>query len=219
MAVSYHLPSSNLLEHFMPLLCLVTLLLTSSRRQKPSGRHLLIFVLPNLYTHLHMSFSVLFGKYPSFWGFPGGAVVKNTPANAGHSEDMGSISRLGRSPGGGNGNPLQYSCLENSTGRGTWQATMHGVSKRLCESPESPQLHTAHSIPPSVNSSALTFHWILALIFFLLQAFLLCLLPSPCLIDIFLTSRSVCEIRLKSLGPLFFSIICSIPVFLIITLL
>ena len=161
MAVSYHLPSSNLLEHFMPLLCLVTLLLTSSRRQKPSGRHLLIFVLPNLYTHLHMSFSVLFGKYPSFWGFPGGAVVKNTPANAGHSEDMGSISRLGRSPGGGNGNPLQYSCLENSTGRGTWQATMHGVSKRLCESPESPQLHTAHSIPPSVNSSALTFHWIL----------------------------------------------------------
>ena len=93
-------------------------------------------------------------------------------------------------------------------------------SQRDSMSPqESPQLHTAHSIPPSVNSSALTFHWILAQIFFLLQAFLLCLLPSPCLIDIFLTSRSVCEIRLKSLGPLFFSIICSIPVFLIITLL
>ena len=135
MAASYHLPSSNLLEHFMPLLWLVTLHLTSSRRQKPSGRHLLIFVLPNLYTHLHKSFSVLFGKYPSFWGFPGGVVVKNPPPNAGHSEDMGSISRLGRSPGGGNGNPLQYSCLENSMGRGAWRATMHGVSKRLYESP------------------------------------------------------------------------------------
>ena len=45
------------------------------------------------------------------WGFPGGAVVKDPPANAG---DIGLIPRLGRSPGGGNGNPLQYSCLGNS---------------------------------------------------------------------------------------------------------
>ena len=53
-------------------------------------------------------------------------VAKNPPANA---EDLGSISGWGRSPGGGNGNPLQYSCLENPMDRGTWQAIVHGVAK------------------------------------------------------------------------------------------
>ena len=52
--------------------------------------------------------------------------VKNLPANAG---DLGSIPGPGRSPGEGNGYPLQYSCLENSTDRGTWWATVHGVAK------------------------------------------------------------------------------------------
>ena len=46
------------------------------------------------------------------WRFPGGAVVKKLPANTGDAGDTGSIPGLGRSPGGGNGNPLQYSCLE-----------------------------------------------------------------------------------------------------------
>ena len=59
-------------------------------------------------------------------GFPGDSVGKNPPANAG---DSGSIPGLGRSPGEGNGNPLQYSCLRNSTDRGAWQATVHGVAK------------------------------------------------------------------------------------------
>ena len=59
-------------------------------------------------------------------GFPGGAVVKDLLANAG---DVGSIPGLGRSPGGENGNPLQYSCLENSMHRGDWWATAHGVAK------------------------------------------------------------------------------------------
>ena len=54
-------------------------------------------------------------------GFPGGAVVKNPPANAKGARDTGSIPGLGRSPGGGNGNPLQYSCLENSMDRGAWR--------------------------------------------------------------------------------------------------
>ena len=54
-------------------------------------------------------------------------MVKNLPANA---EDLGSIPGLGRSPGGGYGNPLQYSCLENSMDRGAWQATVHGGAKR-----------------------------------------------------------------------------------------
>ena len=57
------------------------------------------------------------------------AVVKNLPANVGDTGYMSSISRLGRFPGIGNGNPLQYSCLENSMDRGTWQATVHGVTK------------------------------------------------------------------------------------------
>ena len=49
-------------------------------------------------------------------------MVKNSPANAGDIRDVGSIPGLGISPGGGHGNPLQYSCLENSMGRGAWQA-------------------------------------------------------------------------------------------------
>ena len=52
--------------------------------------------------------------------------VKNPPANAG---DTGLTPGSGRSPGGGNGNPLQYTCLENPTDRGAWQATVHGVTK------------------------------------------------------------------------------------------
>ena len=53
-------------------------------------------------------------------GFLGGTVVKHLPANSGDTRDMGSIPRSGRSPGEGNGNPLQYSCLENPMDRGTW---------------------------------------------------------------------------------------------------
>ena len=53
-------------------------------------------------------------------GFPGGSVVKNPPANAGDAGDVGLILGSGRSPGGGNGNPLQYSCLQNSMDRGAW---------------------------------------------------------------------------------------------------
>ena len=56
-------------------------------------------------------------------------MVKNLPANAGDIGDMGSVPRLGRSPGEGNGNPLHYSYLENSMDRGGWQATGHGVTK------------------------------------------------------------------------------------------
>ena len=54
------------------------------------------------------------------------ALPQNPPSNAG---DMGSIPGSGRSPGEGNGNPLQYSCLGNSRDRGAWQATVHGVAK------------------------------------------------------------------------------------------
>ena len=56
-------------------------------------------------------------------------VVKNLPANAGDKRDAGSISGLGRSPGEGHGNPLQYSCLENPMDREAWWATDHRVAK------------------------------------------------------------------------------------------
>ena len=62
----------------------------------------------------------------AYAGFPGGSMVKNPPANAG---DTSLISGLGSSPGGGNGNPLQYSCLENPMDRGAWWATVHGFAK------------------------------------------------------------------------------------------
>ena len=56
-------------------------------------------------------------------------VIKNPSANAVESRDVGSIPGLGRSPAGWHGNPLQYSCLENPLGRGTWQATVHRVTQ------------------------------------------------------------------------------------------
>ena len=59
--------------------------------------------------------------------FPGGSVVKNLPADAGDPRDKGSVLGLGRSSGVGNGNLLQYSCLENSMGRRAWWATIHGI--------------------------------------------------------------------------------------------
>ena len=62
-------------------------------------------------------------------GFPGGSVVKNLPATAGAVGYAGSIPGLGISPGVGNGNPPQYTCLGNSIDRGAWQATVHGVAK------------------------------------------------------------------------------------------
>ena len=60
-------------------------------------------------------------------GFPGGSGVKNPPANAGDSGEEGSIPGWGRSPGKGNGKPLQYSCLENPMDRGDWWAKVHGI--------------------------------------------------------------------------------------------
>ena len=61
--------------------------------------------------------------------FPGGVMVKNPLVNAGYARDMGLIPGLGRYPGEGNDNPLQYSCLENPTDRGACWATVHRVAK------------------------------------------------------------------------------------------
>ena len=66
------------------------------------------------------------GKIYNIKGFPGGSVVRNLPANAG---DLGLIPRSIRSPGGENGNLLQYSCLKKPMDRGTWWAVVHGVAE------------------------------------------------------------------------------------------
>ena len=65
-------------------------------------------------------------RYSLHMGFPGGSDGKESACNAG---DLGLIPRSGRSPGEGNGNPLQYSCLENAMDRGAWWVTVYGVTK------------------------------------------------------------------------------------------
>ena len=70
---------------------------------------------------------------------PGGSVVKNPPSIAGDVRVVGVIHGSGRSPGEGNGNPLQYSCLENPMDRGAWQATVDGIAK---ESDTTEQMNT-----------------------------------------------------------------------------
>ena len=67
--------------------------------------------------------------HKALWASKVVLVVKNLLANAGDIRDTGLIPGLGRFPGEGNSNPLQYSCLENPMGRGAWWATVHGVSK------------------------------------------------------------------------------------------
>ena len=62
-------------------------------------------------------------------GFPSGSVSKESACNTDSTGDGGSIPGLGRFPGGGDGNPLQYSCLKNSMDRGAWPATVHGIAK------------------------------------------------------------------------------------------
>ena len=76
-----------------------------------------------------VKFKGIFHKFPVYgdgMGFPGGSVGKKSACNAG---DPGSIPGLGRSPGEGNGNPLQYSCLENFMDRGAWWAIVHEITK------------------------------------------------------------------------------------------
>ena len=78
--------------------------------------------------------SFLYGKLSHYYflrkgGFPGGLAGKESTCNARNAGDMCSIPGLGISSGEGNGNPLQYSCLENPMDRGVWRVTVHGVAK------------------------------------------------------------------------------------------
>ena len=87
-------------------------------------------VTPLSFLQLNISQTYLYigRSVESFQGFPGGSVVKNPPASDG---DSGLIPELGRSPGGGHGNTLRCSCLENPIDRGPWWATAHEVAKEL----------------------------------------------------------------------------------------
>ena len=76
-------------------------------------------------------------------GLPGGSVGKESACNEG---DLGSIPGSGRSPGGGHGNPLQYSCLENPMDRGAWRATVHRVTKRQAQLSDSAYKHTVQGV-------------------------------------------------------------------------
>ena len=92
-------------------------------KEFPKGKlefamHWWLFTLHCIYTYLC-----------SIWGFLGGTMVKNSPTNAGGAGDLDSIPGSERSPGEGNGNPLQYSCLGNPMDRGAWWATVHGVAE------------------------------------------------------------------------------------------
>ena len=64
-----------------------------------------------------------------FRSFLDGSGVKNLPSNTGYTGDVGSVPGLGRSPGGENGNPHQYSCLKNPIDRGAWRAAVHGIAE------------------------------------------------------------------------------------------
>ena len=70
-----------------------------------------------------------FPVYVDYQGFPGGTRGEEAPASAGDVRDLGSIPGWGRSPGGGHGHPLQYSCLVNPVHRGAWQATGRGSQR------------------------------------------------------------------------------------------
>ena len=74
-----------------------------------------------------MIISIYIAQLPDY--FPGGTVVRKQPARARDAGDTRSIPKSGRSPGEGNDNPLQHSCLEKSMNRGAWQATVHGRHK------------------------------------------------------------------------------------------
>ena len=96
-------------------------------------------------------------------GFPGGTVVKNLPDKA---RDSCSFLGLGQSPGGGNGNPLQYSYLENSMDRGAWWATVQGVIKSRTRLSDCVSTHHTwysciamfHSLPPWLPATTLPVH-------------------------------------------------------------
>ena len=92
-----------------------------NHRVEKSRTRLSDFYFTHVYLYFQMDIHI--------WASQVALVVKNPPANAGDTRDKGSFPGLGRSPGEGNGDPLQYSCLGNPMDRGAWRAMVHGVTK------------------------------------------------------------------------------------------
>ena len=91
--------------------------------------------------------------YSDHPGFPGGTVIKSLPADAGDARDVGSIPVLGRSPGVGNGRPLQYSCLGNPIDRWAWWTAVHRVQKSQTQLSDWARTHT-HTHNPITQREA-----------------------------------------------------------------
>ena len=128
---------------------------------------------------------------PEPLGFPAGSVEKNLAASAG---DEGWISGSGRSPGEGNGNPLQYSCLENPRDRGAWQATVHGVTKSWTWLSD-----WAHTLGDLIGFSIRQLDWARPAHF---RKTLLCLTPLPLLWQTLPPQPRSCFIPLEDNHPL-----------------
>ena len=90
------------------------------KADKVKGKCVYIYIYIYMYIFFFFLFTIIFCIV---WASQVALVVKNLPANAGDIRDSGLILRLGRSLGGGHGNPLQHSCTENPMDRGAWQAT------------------------------------------------------------------------------------------------
>ena len=145
-------------------------------------------------------------------GFQVALVVKNLPASAGDRRDVSLIPGLGRSPGGGNGNPPPYSCLENPMDRGAWQTTVHRVTKSPVSLKWLSTAHHGNSIPRiffflyltqesllSCSISAVTYYQTL------MTSYILAAVPLPSgsssLIQVLATSGPLCvTLNFQALG-------------------
>ena len=89
------------------------------------------------------------------WASQVALVVKNLPTNAGDIKDVGSIPGLGRFPGEGNGNPLQYFCQENPMDREAWQATVHGVASSQTQLSDEAQVSVITTVATPLSNNML----------------------------------------------------------------
>ena len=107
-------------------------------------------------------------------GLPGGRVEKNLPANARDIGNMDLIPGSGRSPGGRNGNPLQYSCLESPMDRGAWQVTVHGITESDTSEHAYTYTWSKAKIHIKVNSEKAPFHSFIDMVITLPSMGILC---------------------------------------------
>ena len=128
---------------------------------------------------MSLSICILIQQY---WASQVVLVVRNPRANAGDIRDVGSIPGSGRSSGGGHGNTLQYTCLENSMDRGPWQATVHRVAKNRTQLSDLANMHAQQY----------------CLLFFSAMSQLLCFSYSLCIFKMYLIHKQKCPLNVKA---------------------